>query len=292
MSHRPLQGIALAVIACALFACIDTASQVVVRSGVPVLLAVWARYVIQASMTGALAASLRGRAVLGTRRLRLQLLRGLCLVGSSTFLFASLKFVSVGEMTAIIMLTPLAVTACAGLLFKEHVPPLRWLLVLGGFTGTLIIIRPGADDFTWAMLMPLGQVVSNTAFQLITARLSHTEHPATTNLYTGLAGALLLLPVLAFVDLAQVPPWAWATMLAMGTGAFLGHLLWTMAFQRVATAEIMPFTYVQIVFAVLAGWLVTGAVPDGWAVAGMALIGACGVGSALLTRYQQAQAQT
>ncbi len=57
MSHRPLQGIALAVIACALFACIDTASQVVVRSGVPVLLAVWARYAIQASMTGALAAS-------------------------------------------------------------------------------------------------------------------------------------------------------------------------------------------------------------------------------------------
>lgn len=284
MKAHPLAGVALAVTACMFFAVVDTASQVVVRAGVPVLLAVWVRYATQAGATAALAWQMRGRQdMLRTSRPGLQVLRGAALVTGSCFLFASLKFISVGEMTAIIMLTPLAVTACAGLLFKEHVPPLRWLLVIGGFTGTMIIIRPGGEDFTWALLLPLGQVVFNTIFQLLTSRLARTEDPVTTNLYTSLSGTLLTLPALAFVDLSEVPDWTWAVMIGMGLGASVGHMLWAMSFRRVPATQIMPFTYGQIAFAVFAGWIATGAVPDQWAVAGMTLIAACGVASALLT---------
>lgn len=286
MSRRALIGLGLAIAACATFAGADTAAQVVVRGGVPIFLAVWVRYVVQLLATTALAVPLRGKAMLRTERLGLQLARGLVLVAGSCLLFASLKFISVGEMTAIMMLAPMSVTAIAGLLFKEHVPPLRWLLLMGGFTGTLVIIRPGADDFSWAMLLPLGQVVCNTTFQLLTSRLSRTEDPVTTNLYTSLAGVVFLLPVLLLVDLATVPDWAWIVLLGMGLAASLAHMLWTLAFQRVPATQIMPFTYAQIAFAVLAGWIATGAVPDGWAVLGMGMIAACGLGSALLTRYQ------
>ncbi len=284
MKHHPLAGIALAISGCFLFSVVDTASQVVVRAGVAVILAVWVRYLLQAVSTAALAASTRGRAAMWrTRRLGLQLLRGATLVTGSCFLFASLKFITVGEMTAIMMLAPLTVTACAGLIFKEHVPPLRWLLVLGGFAGTMVIIRPGGEDFSWALLLPLGQVACNTVFQLITSRLAHTEDPVTTNLYTSATGTLITLPVLAFVDLSLVPGWAWAVMIGMGLVATVGHMVWAMAFQRVPATQIMPFTYVQIAFAVFAGWVATGAVPDRWAVVGMGMIALCGVGSALLT---------
>ncbi len=287
MKGRLLLGLVLAIAACATFASVDTASQVVVRAGVPVLLAAWVRFCIQALATTALGATLRGRSLLQTRRVGLQMARGAVLVAGSTLLFASLKFVPVGEMTAIMMLAPMAVTAAAGLLFKEHVPPLRWMLLAGGFGGTLFIIRPGADDFTWAMLLPLGQVFFNTLFQLLTSRLSHTEDPVTTNLYTSLAGVVLLSPALALANLDQIPGWAWIVLLGMGLGASMGHMLWAMAFQRVPATQIMPFTYAQIAFAVLAGWVAIGAMPDRWAVTGMAVIALCGIGSALLTLRQQ-----
>lgn len=283
---RPWAGIALAVSGCFLFVVIDTAAQAVVRSGVAVLLAVWVRYATQAVATAAWAASTRGGSMWHTRHLGLQLLRGTVLVTGSGFLFASLKFITVGEMTAIMMLSPLTVIACAGLLFKEHVPPLRWALVVGGLTGTLVILRPGGEEFSWALLLPLGQVVCNTTFQLITSRLARTEDPVTTNLYTSVTGTLITLPVLVWVDLSQVPGWAWGVLVGMGLGATVAHLVWAMAFQRVAATQIMPFTYVQIAFAVLAGWVVTGAVPDHWAWVGMVLITACGVGNALLTLRQ------
>jgi drug/metabolite transporter (DMT)-like permease len=190
-------------------------------------------------------------------------------------------------MTAIMMLTPMAVTAIAGLLFKEQVPPLRWLLLLGGFIGTLAIIRPNADDFRWAMLLPLGQVIFNTAFQLLTSRLSRTEHPVTTNLYTSFLCTLVALPALFLTDMSHLSEWVWALMVALGLTATLGHMLWMMAFQRVPATQVMPFVYSQIAFAVLAGWIATGAVPDRWAVVGMGAIALCGIGSALLTLYQQ-----
>ena len=56
--------------------------------------------------------------------------------------------------------------------------PLRWALVAGGFVGTLVILRPGGDAFSWAILLPLGLVVSNAWFQVLTSRLAHTEKPA------------------------------------------------------------------------------------------------------------------
>lgn len=168
-----------------------------------------------------------------TEQRGLQILRGLALIMGTSCLFASLRFITVGEMTAIMMITPMAVTAIAGLLFKEWVPPLRWLLLVGGFAGTLVIIRPGTEDFRWAMLLPFGQVVFNTAFQLLTSRLSRTEHPVTTNLYTSFTCTVLALPALVLTDMSQLPGWVWGLAVVLGLTATLGHMLWVMAFQRV-----------------------------------------------------------
>ena len=285
--RRHLAGMALAISALAIFACSDTTSQVVMRAGAPLLAVIFVRFSVQAVATSLLAVPMRGREMFKTTQPKLQLLRGLSLVMGTSCLFASLRFLTVGEMTAIMMLTPMAVTAIAGLLFKEQVPPLRWLLLLGGFIGTLVILRPDADDFRWAMLLPLGQVICNTAFQLLTSRLSRTEHPVTTNLYTSLLCTLVALPALVLTDMSHLPAWVWGLTVALGLTATLGHMLWVMAFQRVPDTQVMPFTYSQIAFAVLAGWVATGAVPDRWAVVGMGMIALCGIGSALLTLYQQ-----
>jgi drug/metabolite transporter (DMT)-like permease len=285
--RRQLAGLALAIFALAVFATSDTLSQVVLNAGAPLLAVVFIRFAVQAVATSLLAVPLRGRAMFQTEQRGLQILRGMTLVMGTSCLFASLRFMTVGEMTAIMMLTPMAVTAIAGLLFKEVVPPLRWLLLVGGFAGTLVILRPGTDDFRWVMLLPLGQVVFNTVFQLLTSRLSRTEHPVTTNLYTSLTCTVLTLPALVLADMSHLPGWVWGLTVGLGLSATLGHMLWVMAFQRVPATQVMPFTYSQIAFAVLAGWVATGAVPDRWAAVGMGAIALCGIGSALLTLNQQ-----
>ena len=69
--------------------------------------------------------------------------------------------------------------------------PLRWALVAGGFVGTLVILRPGGTVFSWAILLPLGLVITNAWFQVLTSRLARTEKPLTMHFYTGWVGTLI-----------------------------------------------------------------------------------------------------
>ena len=97
------------------------------------------------------------------------------------------------------MLTPLLITLLASRTLAERVSVLRWTLVMGGFLGTLLIIRPGGERFSWAMLLPLGLVILNAWFQILTSRLARTEDPMTMHFYTGWTGMLLASVALPFV---------------------------------------------------------------------------------------------
>ncbi|HKB54972.1 MAG TPA: EamA family transporter, partial [Ramlibacter sp.] len=143
-SQRALAGIAVAVTACACFSALDTTTKYV-SAFVPLLMALWFRYAFQAVATTWIVLPLRGMAVLRTRNPMFQLLRGVLLLTSSLLAFASLKYMPVGEFTAIVMMAPLAITVLAATVLKEDVSPLRWGLVAGGFAGTLVIIRPGGE---------------------------------------------------------------------------------------------------------------------------------------------------
>ncbi|AEG92115.1 DMT family transporter [Ramlibacter tataouinensis] len=281
-SRRVLAGIALVVGAAACFSALDTTTKAVSHA-VPLLMALWFRYAFQAVATTALVLPLRGVRVLRTRHPLFQLLRGALLLGSSLFAFASLRYMPVGEFTAIVMIAPLAVTLLAATVLKEHVSPLRWALVIGGFLGTLVIIRPGGEGFTWAALLPLGLVGTNACFQILTSKLARTENPETMHLYTGWVGtavATLLLPL----GWAELPPGGlWAALCFMGLMATVGHFMLILAFQRAPASTLTPYLYTQIGFAMLGGWLVFNHLPDGWSLAGMALIALCGAGGAWLT---------
>jgi len=113
-----LGGIAYVVLAGACFATLDTTTQYVALS-VPVLMALWARYLIQALLSTAFLLPLHGRALFRTAQPRLQLLRGLLLISITALVFFSLRFMPVGELTAIVMATPMVVTVLLVLVFKQ-----------------------------------------------------------------------------------------------------------------------------------------------------------------------------
>lgn len=278
-----LAGIALVLGACACFAALDTTTKVVSAS-VPMLMALWVRYAFQAVATTAAVLPTRGLSALRTRHLPFQFLRGALLLTSSMLAYLSLRYLPVGEFTAIMMMAPLVVTLLAATFLKESVSPLRWALVAGGFAGTLVIIRPGGESFSWAMLLPLGLVASNAWFQAITSKLARTEDPVTMHLYTGWVGTLmasLVLPSVWVSDLGN--PWLWAGMGFMGLTATVGHFLLILAYRNTPASTLTPYLYSQIGFAMLGGWLVFAHMPDGGSLFGMGLIALCGAAGAWLT---------
>ncbi len=279
-------GIALVLMATACFATLDTSNRFLTTSGVPVIMAVWFRYLFQALSTTAFLLPLRGRAGMRTAHPRFQVLRGLLLATSSVFAFFSLKHMPVAEFTAIVAISPLAVTLLAAALLGEHVSRLRWCLVAGGFAGTLIIIRPGSDHFGWTVLLPAVVVLLNVGFQLLTSRLARTEDAFTMHFYTGWVGTLAASLALSFFWTA-LPDWRlWAGLALVGLAGTTGHFLLILAFMRTTASTLTPFFYAQIAFAMLGGWLVFSHIPDGWSLAGIGLIGVCGVLSAWLTAHE------
>ena len=282
--RRPnaLAGIGLVVAASACFAALDTTTKYV-SATVPLLMALWFRYLFQAVATTAIVLPQRGWRVWRTRRLAWHIVRGVLLLTSSFLAFLSLRYLPVGEFTAIVMITPLAITVLAATLLKEPVAPLRWLLVAGGFAGTLVIIRPGQGSLGWSSLLPLALVASNAWFQVLTSKLARTEDPVTMHLYTGWTGTLIASLVVPFVWTAIPDPWLWAGMLFMGLMATVGHFALILAYYRAPAATLTPYLYTQIGFAMLGGLIVFSHVPDNLSLVGIVMIAVCGAAGAWLT---------
>ena len=279
--HLTLSGIALLVAAVACFAVLDTTTKQISLS-VPVLMALWFRYAFQAVATTVVMLPQRGWSLFKTAHPRFQCLRGVLLLSISVLAFFSLKHMPVGEFTAIIMITPLVMTLLASIKLGEQVSRLRWALVMGGFIGTLVIIRPGGEAFGWASLLPLGLVVSNAWFQILTSRMARTEDPVTMHFYTGWVGTLLTSLALPFAW-TPLESWTlWGLIGLIGLMGTVGHFMMILAYARAPVSTLTPFLYAQIGFAMLGGWLVFSHIPDQVSLIGMGMIAVCGAGGAWL----------
>lgn len=283
-------GILLITGAALTFALLDTATKHA-TSLAPVLMLLWFRYAFQAASTLAMRYPSQKTSLFATPNPRFQLLRGVLLLISSACSFFGLQHLPVAEFTAMAMLAPMAATALAAVALKNHVSRLRWVLMLTGLAGVLLVVRPGGQVFGWALLFPVVMVTSYASFQVLTSRLSGDENPYTTHFYTGLVGAVAVSPLAAFhwETQALVRHWPWFVVLgAFGT---LGHLMLIRAYNRASAVVLMPYLYTQIAFAALAGWLMFRQVPDGLAWLGMAVIAASGVGNAVLSIRELQQRQ-
>lgn len=278
-------GIALIVLATLAFAILDTVTKYAVTL-VPVLMLLWFRYAFQALLTFALRFPVQKRRLFTTPNPRFQTLRGVLLLITSACSFFGLRYLPVGEFTAMVMLSPLVATAMAAWVLKDHVSHQRWLLMAAGLVGVLLVVRPGGQVFSWALLFPVLLVTTYGWFQVLTSRLSGEENPYTTHFYTGLVGALVMSPIVVFnwSTTALLTYWPW--FLLVGFLGTFGHLMLIRAYTRASAPVLTPYLYAQIAFATVAGWLAFKHVPDALAWLGIAVIAASGVGNALLSAHE------
>ena len=276
--NQPLRGIALVVVATFLFASHDALSKYL--SGFfPVIMVVWARYLIHTLLMAGIFLPQSGLRLLRSKRPLLQLLRALCLLSTSLLFTSALLFIPLAEATAVNFLAPVLVTALSVPLLGEQVTRGQWLAVICGFIGVLIIVHPGGELFTPAVLLPFCSALFFCFYQLLTRKLAEHDSPTTSNFFAGLCNTLVMSALVPFFW--QTPGFVHGLlMLALGACGMSAHLFLTQAFRHAAPALLAPFGYCQIVFAGLLGWLLFNHTPDAITQVGIAVICLSGLAAA------------
>lgn len=282
---RTLQGVLLQLVALALFVAMDALLKVLV-AGHPVPQLMFVRFCFHTLLVLVALRLWTGRVPWRSRAPVLQTLRSLSLALANASLSVALIHIPLADATAVAFAAPVLTVAAAALWLGETVSPRRWLGVGIGLVGVLIAIRPPfltGESLHWAMLLPLGTALGNTIYQLLTRRLATVDDPHTTFLHTGIAAALITSVAQPFV---WQPPgaWDWPLFAALGLLGGAGHCLLVLAFARAPASVLAPMSYTQLLWAGLVGVFLFGDIPDGWTLAGAAIIAAGGILVALPDR--------
>jgi drug/metabolite transporter (DMT)-like permease len=272
-AERPFAAIGLVLLAVALFSVMDALSKILAARLHPVEL-VWGRYLAVLALLVPFV--LRRPRLLVAAHLRLQLLRGVSVLGAALFFIAGLARLGLADATAIGFASPLLVTALSIPVLGEQVGPRRWSAVALGFAGVLVVIRPGSGAVGPAALLPLVSAACWALSIVVTRRMSAGDRPVTALLYSTVTG--LVLSSLALPLVWQPAGLAdWAIMAAMGLLSALGQYLLIVGLTRGAASLLAPFTYSQMIWSTLLGVAVFDAVPTVWTWCGAALVIASGI---------------
>jgi drug/metabolite transporter (DMT)-like permease len=280
--HPLRRALPLFLLAGLCFSTLDATAKYLVRDHT-LFVVVWARYVGQMIVTTPVAWNRVGPDFWRTRNLRIQLVRSLCLVIATASFFGGLRYLPLAEGSAISFLAPMIAIVLSIPVLGERPTRARWLSAIAGFVGIVILVRPGSAVFHPATGLLVMAAISNAMYQLLTRRLPD-DPPHTTLFYSGLVGAVGLSFLVPFADM---PAFSWLDgffLLVLGLLAGVGHGLLIGAFLRAPASLIAPFTYLQMIWATMYGWVIFDQLPDGVSGFGMAVIVASGIALVLHER--------
>ena len=228
---------------------------------IPIALIVWRRGGM-ASLRIASPRNLTIRALFGT--------------GSTFLIVASLSLLPIGEVLTLVFVTPILVTALAPLLLGERVGWHRWIAVLGGFAGVVIMLRPDAGAFHIAALLPLAAALIASLRDIVTRHISASESSLTILAFSALG---LIAASLATAPFGWRPVSVTEIAIAGASGLLFGiaHYLMIEGYRFAEASLVAPFRYSNLIWAPLLGFLLFGEIPGFALLAGAPLIGACGL---------------
>lgn len=231
--------------------------------------------VVSAAMAVMIGLDWRSRP-LATARPLLHLVRGVMQMGAAVIFVIALQYLPLEKASAIGFMAPLYVTALSVPFLGEKVGIRRWLAVIGGFAGVLVIIRPGTDLFEPAALLPLASSLCWSVALIITRRMRETERPVTVMAWSTFVATVAITP-LGLADWRPTAPGDWPFLIAIGLCHLAGHFLAIRAFMIGSAAMLAPFNYSTLVWAIVIGVTVFGTFPDGPTIVGSLVLVAAGI---------------
>jgi drug/metabolite transporter (DMT)-like permease len=198
-------------------------------------------------------------------------------VTSSALYVAALVHLSLTDITAVVLLSPLIVTLMAVVIFRERVDARRWLAVLAGFAGVLFIVRPAPASFNAWAFIALGAAVANSLRDVVTRKLDPAI-PTTVLTLTSMV-ALTLVGFAISIAGTWLPLSTYDCLLLFCAAIFFGLAVYfvALAFRGGEISVVAPFRYTSLLWAGAAGYVAFNEIPDGWSLAGAALIVASGL---------------
>lgn len=159
--------------------------------------------------------------------------------------------------TSIVFAGPLFVTALSIPLLGHQVGPYRWIAVLIGFAGVLMVIQPTAPDFTWYAVLPLCAAAAFASISVSSQLFDEAIPTALINLYYNcgsLVGALALVIFTGgFVPIGPLQDWLWLGV--MGVAGSIAAFFMITAYRSAEPSSLSPFEYFAIPFSFCLGWL-------------------------------------
>ncbi|MFO1190267.1 MAG: DMT family transporter [Alphaproteobacteria bacterium] len=258
--ERRLLGIAMMVGAVGFFAVLDTLTKTL-TAHFDTGQILFGRFLFFAMALSVTLRRLGWRTLVGTRQPRLQILRAAEMMASTVVYTVALIYLPIATAISIGFFWPLAVTVLAIPMLGERVGANRWAAVALGFAAVVAIIRPGAEVFHWASLLPVLSGTLYACFQIHARILSRTDN-ATTTLFYSTALSLAVFSVWAPFVWKSPSLDQWLMMAGTGLVAFLGHYLLIKAIEVAPASLLAPFGYAKLVFGLVLGFLVFGDFPD------------------------------
>lgn len=216
------------------------------------------------------------RQALRSRSPRLQILRGVLLMGDIWFFALALQTVPLGELQAIVIVYPLLVTVFAIPVLGEKVGLFRFAAVGAGFVGALIIMRPGGVPLDWGAGFALASATLYALYIVITRKVAAIDSAATSMTYAALVGLVMSGAVgIFFWQPMSWPAFAMVVVVMMTTCA--GHGLMTIALTMAPASVLQPFNYFSLPWAIVLSVVVFGQWIDAISLFGAAIIVAAGL---------------
>ena len=278
MADLPRFGIILMVGAWLMFSWVDTGAKWLAVAGLPAFQLAFMRY------AGHFVISIGVIAKDGLKVDRFQTVhlwqvisRALLLVSATLSNFYALQFLPLTVVSAIMFSSPVVVCFLSVSVLREQVQPWRWGVIILGFIGVLIVVRPFGTAFHPAMLMIIYNAIALALYSIMTRRLSGIVAVETMQFYMGLVGTFLLLPFAIWTWTQPEAVWGMLVLISLGILGWAGHQLLTNAHRFGTANQLMPFTYSFLLFVAIWGYLLFGTVPDFGTILGAAVIMCAGL---------------
>ena len=222
-------------------------------STIPVLQITWSRYFFTVVIALPVILIFFKKNFKWTEQPKLQLIRGLLLFCANILFFYSISVISLAKALTLAFIAPLIVTIFSPIFLGEKVGIRRWLAVIVGFFGSLIVLRPGFVEINLASIAALGTGILYGFYLIVTKKLHKSDHPLLTLLLTGVVGAIigsLIVPSIWVQPSIQ----EWYMMFAIGFFASIGHLFLILSLKYADASKLAPFGYFEIIPNMLIGF--------------------------------------
>lgn len=215
--------------------------------------------------------------VFSTRKPVMQIFRSTLQIGAMYLFIASLVVLPLATVTSITFTAAFMVIVLSIPLLGERVGIRRWMAVIAGFGGAIVIIRPNGEFFDWASLMALGAAFCYALFQVLTRKLAPYDDTRTTAVYTVSVTLIVSSCIAPFSFSYPIDTITWLLFVALGICGGLGHYFLIKAYETGEASVLSPFDYGQLIGATILGYLIWGDFPDAWTWFGIIIIVASGI---------------